>query len=110
MDVFLNVEEKNKTIDNLSDLKNRANARSKSESTWNLREPIRSGPKLRPDRLFRSLRLPSKLPLRAPDFNREKEIKLTNSISKNILDVYTESNKKLEKLTATSDLKKHEYY
>ena len=86
------------------------NRRSTSERAWSIRKPIRTGPSLRPTRVFQALGLPTNLPVRWPDFQRGKEIQLPKELSAEILEVYKEGNYLLDKEGLDLNLKKYEYY
>lgn len=86
------------------------NVRSSSKDTWRLQSPINTGPRLRPGRLFQALRLPERLPLRWPDFRREKEIRLTPELKAFILKFYAEGNLQLDEAIEDVDLKAFGYW
>ena len=86
------------------------NARSKSQSTWALRAPRRTGPSVPFSQFFDTLGLPTRLPLRWPDFSRGKEIHLTPDLSEEIMAVYRNSNRLLDQTVDGLDLKTYGYY
>jgi hypothetical protein len=88
----------------------RKNVRSSSDLSWSLRTPIRTGPNLRPTRLFLWLGLPKNLPARWPDFFREEQIYLTSDLSEQVLASYTEGNRSLDQNFPSLNLQKHGYY
>jgi hypothetical protein len=90
--------------------KDRDNNRSFGDLSWRLSSPVRHGPRLRPTRLFQALGLPTRLPLRWPDFNRDQSIFLTPELSACILDCYRKSNRKLDQSIPYVDLKSFDYY
>lgn len=86
------------------------NARSSSENTWRLREPMNTGLRLRPGRLFRTVGLPDRLPLRWPDFGREEEIRLTPELKASILNVYAAGNRCLDRVIKEVELQSYDYW
>lgn len=86
------------------------NVLSNSNRNWSLKEPVRSGPRLWSPRLFRLLRLPTRLPKRWPDFSRENEIRLTPDLSAEILNVYDCSNQQLDDKLPELGLGRYGYY
>lgn len=76
---------------------NRKNVRSVSSNTWALRKRTTRNAKavvrLRPGRLFNALGLPMRVALRWPDLSREDEIRLTPSLSREIMQNYEKSNR-----------------
>jgi hypothetical protein len=86
------------------------NVSSRTGSEWLLREPVRTGPRLRPARLCSALGLPGRLPLRWPDFSRENSIFLTSDLSREILGTYEQSNQQLDEVLPGLELGKHGYY
>lgn len=109
---MLGVEESdaNRVVDDLGSGNQKQNVSSKTESVWMLREPVRTGPRLRPARLWSALGLPGRLPLRLPDFSREKSISLTPDLSREILDVYEQSNRQLDNVLPELELSRYDYY
>ena len=74
----------------------RKNVRSVSSNTWALRKRTMRNAKtvrLRPGRLFNALGLPTRIALRWPDLAREDEIRLTPSLSREIMQKYEQSNR-----------------
>ena len=88
------------------------NVRSSSENTWKLRQrSLRGAPvlNLRPTRLFQALGMPTKLPIRWPDFNRDDKIHLTPELRNEVMTVYEPSNRAVaEKIDI--DLSQYGYY
>jgi len=98
-------------VDDLEGSSNgKQNVSSRAESEWSLREPVRTGPRLRPARLWSALGLPGRLPLRRPDFSREKSIFLTPNLRREILDVYEQGNRRLDDILPELELGKYGYY
>jgi len=88
------------------------NARSNGENTWALQDRTMRGVKtirLRPSRLFSALGLPSRIPLRWPDFEREDQIRMTPSLKREIMSTYEESNRVLSE-HIEMDLGRYDYY
>lgn len=72
------------------------NVRSSSEYKWTLRPRSLEGAmilNLRPTRLFQAFGLPTKVPFRWPDLNREDEIHLSPKLRKEVMSVYETSNR-----------------
>jgi hypothetical protein len=86
------------------------NKNSLNNNTWRIKKPINEGFKVYPNRLQSILRVPNRIPNRWPDFGRDKEVYLSESLSDEIMQVYRESNEKLDKVMEHSDLKKYEYF
>jgi hypothetical protein len=107
---FIGEEKVDSLLESVASAESRNSQSAPSESKWFVRDPIRTGPKLRLTRLFQTLGLPTSLPLRRPDFKRDDEIYLTNRLTEEILDVYEEGNQLLGELEPTLDLKKYGYY
>ena len=109
---FLEVEEVDRVVDSLSQSsrEQRLNVRSKSESVWALQDPIRTGLRLRPARVFRELGLPTRMPRQWPDFNRDGHIHLTSDLRAEIVEAYADSNRMLDNRIPHLDLKKYNYY
>lgn len=88
------------------------NVRSSSEDTWTLRDRTLRGARtirLRPGRLFAALGLPTKIPLRWPDLEREEEICLTPQLEQKIMSTYEESNRAFAR-SIDMELNKYNYY
>jgi len=83
----------------------RHNVRSKEEGVWEIRDRIETRVlPLRPGRVFSSLGLPTRIPIRWPEFKRGALIRLNHSLRERILEAYVESN---EKLAADIDIDLH---
>jgi len=106
---FIGVEDSSFIANSLSQTEE-MNRRSTSKSNWSIRDPIRTGPNLRPSRVFQALRLPSTLPARWPDFQRGEKIQLTKELSDEILEPYEEGNRRLDNQGLGLNLKKYGYY
>lgn len=89
----------------------RKNVRSVSKNKWELRQNFKNVPKirLRPGRLFSALGFPSKILLSKKAWKKPEVIVLKDSLRKEILNVYKESNSTLaDKLGM--DLSRYGYY
>lgn len=106
---FMEVEGYDSIADSFVD-EQEENKRSTSESTWSIADPIRRGPFLHPTRVFRALGLPTRLPARWPDFQRDKEIQLTRELSEEIMEVYEKENRLLDEQGLNLNLKEYGYY
>ena len=88
------------------------NVRSSSENRWALRPRSREGAQIlnmRPTRLFQALGLPTKVPLRWPDFNRDDEIHLTPELRAEVMNFYESSNRATAEAIGI-DLGQYGYY
>jgi hypothetical protein len=88
------------------------NVRSNGEDTWALQDRTMRGVKtiqLRPSRLFTALGIPSEIPLRWPDFERENRIRLDPSLKREVMSTYEESNRALAE-HIEMDLGRYDYY
>jgi hypothetical protein len=81
------------------------NVRSKEEAVWTIRDRIepRVLP-LRPGRILSTLGLPTRIPMRWPEFKRGTSIRLNRNLRETILEAYIESN---EELAADIDYNLH---
>jgi hypothetical protein len=88
------------------------NVRSSGTRTWTLRDRSQhtvSYVRLRPSWLFNALGLPTEAPVRWPDWEREKEIRLTPSLEEEVMDVYEQSNRAFAEAIGM-DLSQYGYY
>lgn len=106
---FLGVEERAQIIGALSSAEDEENRRSTSSSRWALRPPVRTGPSLWP-RVTWKLGLPTKLPMRWPDFARESSIRLTPELSERILTTYADGNRRLDEAVPHLELEAYGYH
>lgn len=84
-------------LESESDTKGR-NVRSSSERTWVIRpRTLRAARtiRLRPVRVFARFGLPTEIPIRWPDYEREEEIRLTPQLEQEIMSTYKKSNRAL---------------
>lgn len=118
---FIEEYESTSIARSLANSSRKENVRSKTESRWNLRPPIREGPGLSrrvSSKLFEILQdvgfpkcdFPARIPLRWPDFHRDKEVRLSKKLSRQILETYKESNKNISKEIRNLDFKSFGYY
>ena len=106
---YLDVTEKGQLLKSLSGSSQQSNKRSVSEKTWSLGSPIRRG-SLPAGRIFRTLGLPWRFPLRWPDFEREEKITLPEALSEEILDAYRSGNQSLDESLPHLNLEDYGYY
>lgn len=88
------------------------NVRSSSADRWSLRPRSREGARVvnaRPTRLFKALGLPTKIPLRWPDLNRDDEIHLTPKLREEVMSLYESSNRATAEAIGI-DLGQYGYY
>lgn len=105
---FLGVESAVSIANSLSDTRAK-NRRSGSDLKWDISPPIRKL-NLRPSRVFKAFGLPTSLPARWPDFQRDEEIRLTRELSQETLRSYEEENRRLDNQGLDLNLKEYGYY
>jgi hypothetical protein len=86
--------------------------RSTAKNQWMIRDRLESDTtvlRLRPSRLFKSVGLPWRLPLRLPEFKRERKIRLKDDLRRKVLKRYEDSNRSFAN-AINMDLSVYGYY